>query len=165
MFVITADQIGGRSGTEQATDDPGAALDLVLRLTRERDWYVGLGVDEPSGAEALARAAALSARKRPTRFSLAIATGRLPDSELLGPLIDLLLQLRARRTPEGWALADLLQSGITQAEAASQLGVTPQAVSLRAQNAHLRLETSAVRALTELLDAAGAPPQRRTEAL
>jgi hypothetical protein len=165
MFVITADQIGGRSGTEQATEDPGAALDLVLQRAREREWFIGLGIGDTAGAEQLARDAAISARKRPTRFALSIAAGRLPDSHLLEPLIDLLLQLRARRTSEGWALADLLQTGITQVEAASQLGVTPQAVSLRAQNAHLRLETAAIRSLVELLDAAGAPPQRRTEAL
>jgi hypothetical protein len=87
MFVITADQIGGRSGTEQATEDPGAALGLVLQLARDREWFVGLGIGDTAGAGQLARDAAISARKRPTRFALSIAAGRLPDSELLEPLI------------------------------------------------------------------------------
>jgi DNA-binding NarL/FixJ family response regulator len=107
----------------------------------------------------LARDAVTEAKKSPTRFAIAIEEGRLPDAAILQPLIDLVLQLRARRTPEGWEIADLLAAGITQAEAASRLGITPQAVSLRVQNAQLRTERAAVTALTELLAAAGEPPE------
>jgi FixJ family two-component response regulator len=105
----------------------------------------------------------LAAKKSPTRFALAIDDGRLPDAELLQPLIDLLLQLRARRTPEGWEVADRLIGGTTQARLAAELGVTPQAVSLRVQNAQLHTETAAIAALTELLAAAGEPPAHRGE--
>jgi FixJ family two-component response regulator len=106
----------------------------------------------------LARDAVVAAKKRPTRFALAIDSGRLPDARLLEPLIDLLLQLRARRTPEGWQVADRLVDGATQAQVAADLGVTPQAVSLRVQNAQLHTETAAIAALVELLEAAGEPP-------
>jgi hypothetical protein len=106
----------------------------------------------------LARDAVARAKKNVTRFAVAVDAGRLPDAALLQPLIDLLLHLRARRTPEGWEVADRLVAGMTQARLAAELGVTPQAISLRVQNAQLHTETAAIAALTELLAAAGEPP-------
>lgn len=199
MFAITADQVGSRASTDladaqlealtaiggehlvlppdrtagdeiqAATDDAGTALAIVLHLTRDGHWSVGLGVGDvrrplPEATRAmtgsafiLAREAVGAAKRSPTRFRLAIEPGRLPDDALLQPLIDLLLQLRARRTPEGWEVADLLSAGGTQSAVAAHLGVTPQAVSLRVQNAQLHTERGAVAALTELLAAAGEP--------
>ena len=65
----------------------------------------------------------------------------------------MLLTIRARRTVEGWQLYDLLQAGLTQREAADRLGVTPQAVSLRAQSAQLRLEGANIAPLVQALEA------------
>jgi len=200
VFAITADQVGSRSAADladtqlaaiaelsagrlvlpvdrtagdeiqAATEDAATALAIVLHLTRDGNWSVGLGVGEvrtplPDSTRAmtgsafiLARDAVTAAKKRPTRFALAIDPGRLPDDRLLEPLIDLLLQLRARRTPEGWQVADRLVTGVTQASLASELGVTPQAISLRVQNAQLATEQAAIAALIELLAAAGEPP-------
>ncbi len=103
----------------------------------------------------------MAAKKRPTRFAIAVDEGRLPDGAMLEPLIDLVLQLRDRRTAQGWQLHDLMRTGITQAQAAQRLGVTPQAVSLRAQTAQLRTEFAAETALVRLLDATGAAPEAR----
>ncbi|MEO8263075.1 MAG: DNA-binding protein [Pseudolysinimonas sp.] len=200
MFAITADQVGSRAAADladaqltaidslagarlvlpadrtagdeiqAATEDARTALELVLHLTRDGNWSVGLGIGDvrtplPDATRAitgsafiLARDAVGAAKKRPTRFALAIDPGRLPDAKLLEPLIDLLLQLRGRRTPEGWEVADRLIGGTTQAQLAASLGITPQAVSLRVQNAQLSTEQAAVDALTELLAAAGEPP-------
>ncbi|HEY4226234.1 MAG TPA: DNA-binding protein [Pseudolysinimonas sp.] len=150
-----------------ATVDAGTALRLLLHLTKTGAWSVGMGVGEvrrpiPDVTRAitgpafeLARTAVESAKKRPSRFALGIEEGRHPDAATLEPLIDLLLQLRARRTPEGWELFDLLDHGLTQAEAASRLGITPQAISLRAQAAQLRTEFAAHQALVTLLTDAG----------
>ena len=204
MFAVTADQIGSRvaadladaqlaaidalaagrlvlpadrtAGDEiqAATEDAATALAIVLHLTRDGNWSVGLGIGDvrlplPDATRAmtgsafiLARDAVGAAKKSPTRFALAVERGRLPDARLLQPLIDLLLQLRARRTPEGWEVADQLVDGTTQAQLAARLGVTPQAISLRVQNAQLHTETAAIAALTELLEAAGEPPQGGT---
>lgn len=201
MFALTADQVGSRSqpdltdtglalivsaggdrlllppdrtaGDEiqAATADAGTALRMVLELTRDGRWSVGLGIGEirqplPDATRAmtgsafiLARDAVEDAKKAPTRFALAVEEGRLPDAELLQPLIDLLLLLRGRRTPEGWQVAELLGTGRTQAQIAADLGVTPQAVSLRVQKAQLHTERAATAALTELLAAAGEPPR------
>lgn len=155
-----------------ASPDPGTALQLLLHLTRPgpagsahglAQWSVGLAIGEvrhplpevtralAGSAFELAREAVEAAKKRPTRFAIAVEAGRHPDAATLQPLIDLLLQLRARRTPEGWELFELLDQGLTQSEAASRLGITPQAVSLRAQAAQLRTEFAAHRALTTLL--------------
>jgi len=134
--------------------------DLSGAQTIESAGLVGNWLIRADGsAFTLARQAAARARNRSPRFALAVGLGRLPDSELLEPLIDLVLHLRARRTPEGWEVHDLLLTGITQAQAAASLGVTPQAVSLRAQSARLRTEFAAQAALVRLLDAAGAPPE------
>jgi hypothetical protein len=168
-LVLPADRTAGDE-IQAATEDAATALALVLHLTRDGNWSVGLGIGEvrlplPESTRAFIRArdAVMAAKKSPTRFALQIDEGRLPDAELLQPLIDLLLQLRARRTPEGWEVADQLVDGITQAQLAARLGVTPQAISLRVQNAQLHTETAAIAALTELLEAAGEPPQHRTE--
>lgn len=146
-----------------ATSDAGTALDLVLHLARSEQWSVGLAVGEvrhplPEATRALAgsafvlaRSAVEAAKKRPLRFAIETEAGRHPDAATLQPLIDLLLGLRARRTPEGWELADALEGGLTQKEAARRLGVTPQAVSLRAQSAQLRTDAAARVALTVLL--------------
>jgi hypothetical protein len=155
-----------------ATGDAGTALGIALRLTRDGRWSVGLGIGDvreplPDATRAmtgsafiLARDAVEDAKKSPTRFALAIDEGRLPDTALLQPLVDLLLLLRARRTPEGWEVADLLGTGSTQAQVAASLGITPQAVSLRVRKAHLNTERAAIAALTELLAAAGEPGRR-----
>ncbi|MGE3194433.1 MAG: DNA-binding protein [Microbacteriaceae bacterium] len=200
MFAITADQIGSRRAADladaqlaaidalaagrlvlpadrtagdeiqAATEDARTALAIVLHLTRDGNWSVGLGIGDvrtplPDATRAmtgsafiLARDAVTAAKKRPTRFALEIDDGRLPDGGILEPLIDLLLHLRARRTPEGWEVADRLVGGATQAQLAAELGITPQAVSLRVQNAQLHTETAAIAALVELLEAAGEPP-------
>lgn len=159
-LVLPADRRNGDE-LQAATEEPGTALAMVLDLARSGRWSVGLGIGDSADGSAftLARQAAARAKNRSPRFALAVGLGRLPDSELLEPLIDLVLHLRARRTPEGWEVHDLLLTGITQAQAAASLGVTPQAVSLRAQSARLRTEFAAQAALVRLLDAAGAPPE------
>lgn len=142
--------------------DADAALDAVLTLTRADRWSVGCGVGsvrEPLPAsirEATgdaffgARTAVDRAKKRPTRFALEAPTA--PDAAArLEALIDLLLVTRARRSPEGWELFDLLEAGLTQAAAAAQLGISPQAASLRAQAADLKTEGAVTAALVTLL--------------
>jgi hypothetical protein len=169
-LILPADRTAGDE-IQVATENPATALSIVLHLTRTEQWSVGLGIGDvrlplPEATRAvtgsafiLARDAVAAAKKRPTRFALAVDAGRLPDGEMLEPLIDLVLQLRDRRTAQGWQLHDLLRTGITQAEAAGRLGITPQAVSLRAQSAQLRTEFAAENALVRLLDATGAAPE------
>jgi hypothetical protein len=146
------------------TADARTALDLTLSLTRDRGWSVGLGVGpvrEPLPASVreatgpafiAARDAVDAAKKSPHRFSLAAAGSGLLDGDAVRALIELVLAIRARRSEEGWEVVELVRDGRTQASAAEELGITPQAVSLRLAAAQWRLEEAAVPALALLLE-------------
>jgi len=142
--------------------DADATLVAVLELTRAGRWSVGCGVGsvrqplpssirESTGEAFLsARDAVERAKKRSNRFALASTTA--PEAAArLEALIDLLLATRARRSPEGWELYDLLKADLTQSAAAARLGITPQAASLRAQAADLKTEAAVTGALATLL--------------
>lgn len=146
--------------------DADTTLNIVLELTRTGRWSAGLGIGdiiepipdsirEASGpAFIAARTAVERAKKRPTRFAIEHAS-RTADAEEAEAFIDLLLVLRSRRTPEGWELYDIVDTGVTQAKAAHQLGISPQAVSKRALAADLRAERAAITPLTKLVERLG----------
>ncbi|MFN4002897.1 DNA-binding protein [Microcella sp.] len=154
--------------------DASVALETALHLLRSPHWRVGLGIGavrtplpasvrEASGpAFASARAGIEQAARRPSRFAAVGAGGAGVRTEQLGALIDLLLAHRARWSPAGWQLHDLLESGSSQAEAAERLGVTPQAMSKRARAAGLRIDAEARRALAALLADLGATVEAST---
>ncbi len=150
------------------TDDAECALETSLHLVRSPHWRVGIGVgtvrlplpasvrEASGGAFTSARAAVERASKQSTRFA---AVGADPLAEPVhdwGALVDLLLAQRARWSAPGWELHDLLDGGLTQAEAAARLGITPQAASKRARAAGLRVDTDARRALARLMTQVGA---------
>ncbi len=150
------------------TGDAACALETALALLRSPHWRVGIGAGEvrlplpPSVREASgsaftsARAAVERATTRSTRFA---AVGSEPLADPVhdwGALIDLLLTQRARWSAPGWELHDLLDDGLTQAEAAERLGITPQAASKRARAAGLRIDVDARRALARLMTHVGA---------
>lgn len=152
-----------------ALADPRALLDVALHLTRLHAWSVGIGiggVEEPLPADVRAargpafvnaREGVDRAKKSPTRVAV-VGGEEGADAEAL---LRLMVELRDRRTTEGWELHDLLAEGMTQREAAGRLGITEGAVSLRARNAGLRTEEAALPVLERLLrraDDALAPP-------
>lgn len=156
-----------------ALTDPAAALSVVLELTRTGQWSVGLGVGEvesplPASVRAArgeafvnARDAVDRAKKTPTRLAITAPSGGA-DAEAL---VRLLIELRDRRSPEGWEVYDLLAAGHSQREAAARLGVSQGAVSLRAKAAALRAEEAAVPALERVLARLDADGDReRTDA-
>lgn len=152
-----------------ALADAAATLEIVLHLTRLGTWSVGVGVgpvEEPLPANVRAargtaflnaRDAVERAKRAPTR--VAVAGGQEgADAEAL---LRLLIELRDRRSAEGWEIHDLLADGLTQREAAARLGITEGAVSLRARNAALRAEEAAIPALERVMagaDASLSPP-------
>jgi len=142
-----------------AVADASAVLSIVLELTRSGEWSVGLGVGDvesplPQSVRAArgeafinARDAVDRAKKTPTRLAVTAPAGG-EDAEAL---VRLLVELRDRRTPEGWEVYDLLADGLTQRDAAARLGVSEGAISLRAKAAALRVEEAAVPALERVL--------------
>jgi hypothetical protein len=141
--------------------DAATALSIVLMLTRAGTWSVGVGVgavDQPLPASVRAgrgpafvraRDAVERAKRTATRLAISGDDGAT-DAEAL---VRLLVELRDRRSQEGWEVYDLLAAGLTQREAAARLGITESAVSLRAKAAALRAEESAVPALERVLAA------------
>lgn len=164
--VLKADRTAGDE-LQVLIADGSDALTVILHLTRTGQWSVGCGtgavntplpgnIREATGSAFIAaRKAVDRAKKRQTRFALESepVTPEAADGEAL---IDLLLALRARRSPEGWELYDLLYStDLTQADAAARLGISPQAVSLRARAGELRTEQAAREPLARILDQLG----------
>ena len=196
MFVITADQVDSRNQPDRAASAldslnasdgptlllpaertagdeiqilPATATDtlaIVLELTREDAWSVGVGIGparlplpratrEATGeAFFAARDAVTRAKKSQIRFALTAADDT--DDGIRGAdveaLVSLLLVLRERRTDAGWELYDLLTTGLTQSESAERLGITAGAASLRARTAGIRVERASSEALVRLLD-------------
>ncbi len=140
----------------------GPALRVALDLLRTGSWSVGLGagdVAEPLPAttrEATgpaftdARSALDAAKRSPVRFA-AVRGDRPEQSADVTALVRLLLELRSRRSPEGWEVADLTTAGLSQSRIAERLGVTAQAVSLRARVAGLRTELEVLPAIERAL--------------
>lgn len=162
------------------TRSADAAVDLVLDLTRRGAWSVGLGIGAvrtplpdatrkaAGDAFVAARDAVTRAKRASTRFAAAsVASGASEqDAADVEAMMNLLLTLRAERSEAGWELYDLLATGLTQAEAGARLGITPQSANDRARVANLRVEQSAIPALTRLVaraDEAGHDDGRRTE--
>ncbi|WP_181243251.1 DNA-binding protein [Glaciihabitans tibetensis] len=149
-----------------ATPEP--TLALILELTRGGQWSVGCGIGttrtplprntrEASGpAFVAARDAVDRAKRAPFRFALSVADDHLLGAADVAPLLELLLLLRARRTAEGWELFDLVATGMSQADAAARLAISPQAASQRARTAGIRSELAAMGPLVRLLGEANA---------
>ncbi|WP_109211818.1 MULTISPECIES: DNA-binding protein [Microbacterium] len=142
-----------------AVAEADALLAIVLDLTRGGRWSVGVGVgtvESPLPASVRAgrgdafvnaRDAVDRAKKAATRLAITAPEGG-EDAEAL---VRLIVELRDRRTAEGWEVYDLLAEGITQREAAARLGITEGAVSMRVKSAGLRTEEAAAPALARVL--------------
>ena len=147
----------------------GAAVTSIAALTRLDGWRIGVGVglvDEPlpestraarGDAYLAARTAIGAARRSPV--ALALVAGDSVRADKYGDLLEdaetalwLLRSTLARRSPEGWELMDLLDQGLTNAQAAERLGISPSAVSQRLGRAARMESERAARLATRLLD-------------
>lgn len=125
--------------------DPGAVVEVVMRVLREQDWYVGLGVgtvelplpessrEAAGGAFIAAREAVESAKKRGERAPLSVQ-GEEVDAEWLDAaeaVLVLVGDVVRERSAAEWRVLDALVAapGVSQKDIAAQLGITPQAVS------------------------------------
>ena len=139
--------------------EPDAVVDAVAQLTRLGGWRIGIGaggVDTPlpastrearGGAYLAAREAISLARSSPTELALAVADpagavsagrygDRAPEVDDAETALWLLRGVLERRSKEGWELVDLLDSGLSNAQAASALGISPSAASQRLSRAY-----------------------------
>lgn len=168
QLTLPADRNAGDE-IQVLTNDASAVLRIALLLLRSGQWSVGLGVGpvrQPLPAETreasgpafnAARQAVTDAKKRATRFAVcvdnAISSGR-DWSEALDAqsLVDMLLELRRKRSVQGWEMFDQLNVSGTQAAAAKALGISAAAASSRSIAASLTIERDATPSLVRLLE-------------
>jgi hypothetical protein len=144
-------------------DSPEVALAMILELLRGGAWSVGCGIGAvrlpvatstraaAGSSFVAARSAVNRAKKAPHRFALDIDDAQRLDAEDIEPLVELLLLLRSKRSAEGWELFDLLAAGATQSDAATALGISPQAASQRARAAGIRTDLASLPPLARLI--------------
>lgn len=156
------------------TDNPETVVAIVSELTRLGGWRLGIGCGPvetplPDSTRAArgpvyvaAREAVEAAATSPTQLSLRCAetVGGVPyggDDGLVGDAAAALWLVRhtlARRTQQGWQLVDLLAQGLSNQQAAAELGISPSAASQRARAAAIPVvaagELLAVRLLARL---------------
>ncbi|GAB3618000.1 hypothetical protein GCM10027416_25570 [Okibacterium endophyticum] len=171
-LVLAPDRTAGDE-LQVITASARTAMSLITMLTRTEQWSVGVGIgsvrrplpeatrEATGSAFYAARDAVTRAKKSAVRFALSAESpesGARADDDgeaLRGDdaeaLVTLLIMLRDKRTDGGWELFDLLQSGLSQADAAERIGITAGAVSLRARTAGIRAEEAASEALVRLL--------------
>jgi len=121
--------------------DPDDVVDVVLQLVRTREWSIGVGagpVQTPlpqstragSGPAFLsARRAVDAAKQRPTRLAVrGVAPADAGDAQAVLSALAVIVE---RRSDQAWAAIALVGAGRTQAEAATELGISRQAVGQR----------------------------------
>ena len=148
--------------------EPVSVVDAILTLMREGTWHVGVGigrVEEPTpedlrearGPAFLAARRAVDEAKARSDHLRVVATPPAEDeAQEAEVLLRLVLALRTRRSPAGWAAADLSDEGLTQAEIGDRLGISRQAVHQRLVAAQWSLDVAARPVAARLLARADA---------
>src|SRR4051812_25298051 len=120
---------------------PEEVVDVVLRLVRSGSWSIGIGAGPvqtplPPSTRAAAGPAFLSARRaveaakqRPARLAV---RGSVPAEAFdAQAVLTALAMIVERRSEQAWEAIQLVGSGLTQADAATALGISRQAVGQR----------------------------------
>lgn len=126
---------------QAVADDADTVVELALDLVRREHWSVGIGVgavEEPLPAQTRAgRGPAFEAardaveRAKRTPSGVAVEAADPQAAADADAALTLLALLVSRRTPQGHAAVELVRRGLTQAESATELGISKQAVSQR----------------------------------
>jgi hypothetical protein len=121
--------------------DPENVVDVVLQLVRDGGWSIGIGAGPvqtplPKSVRAATGPAFLSARRavdaakqRPSRLAV---RGAVPaDAADAQAALSALAAVVDRRSDQAWEAIALVGEGRTQADAATALGISRQAVGQR----------------------------------
>jgi hypothetical protein len=122
-------------------DDPGQVVDVVLRLVRLGGWSIGVGAGPvqtplPASTRAAAGPAFLSARRAvdaaKQRAVRVAVRGAVPtEAADAQAVLSALAVFVGRRSDQAWEAIELVGEGRTQADAATTLGISRQAVGQR----------------------------------
>jgi hypothetical protein len=145
-------------------DQEVSVVDVILILMREAHWHIGLGIgsvekpltsDDPRSARGpaflAARTAVERAKLEPSHLAVAALDGPIDETTDVQTVFRLVEGLLDRRTEAGWQAVDLLRSGQTRGQVATQLQISRQAVGQRLQAAQWGLEEAASPTLARLL--------------
>ncbi|WP_238422374.1 hypothetical protein [Gordonia sp. 'Campus'] len=150
-------------------DDPAVTARIALELTADGHWSVGIGtgaVDEPlpastragRGAAFIHARDAVEAAKR-QRIPLCVRGPHerwCRHAQTAGRLI---ADVMSGRSAAGEEAVGLMRRGLTQAEAAARLDITPQAMSQRLRAAGWDLESDSLDLVADALAEADRRPQ------
>lgn len=148
--------------------DATSVVAAVLLLLRAGEWHVGLGigsVDHPLPTDTraargtaflAARTAVERAKSEPSHLSVVAAAPAVTEAEDAGVVFQLLTALHQRRSVQGWAAVDEMLAARSQAEAATRLGISRQAVGQRLHAASWALEQRTMPVLARMLTRADA---------
>ncbi|WP_448858438.1 MarR family transcriptional regulator [Corynebacterium propinquum] len=134
--------------------EPSTVCDITMALLADGEWAVGIGIAR-SGDEALS--AARRALPRNTRAGIVradVVSAPPATAEDIAACFALLGQVLNKRTYEGREATALVRSGLSQNEAAEQLGISKQAISQRLQAAGWAAESAGWRLAVNLLSTA-----------
>jgi hypothetical protein len=131
-------------------DEAEVVVDVVLQLVRDGGWSIGVGAGPvqmplPESTRAATGPAFLSARRavdaakqRPARLAV---RGTVPvDAGDAQAVLSALAVVVERRSEQAWEAMALVEAGRTQAEAATALGISRQAVGQRLAAGQWELE-------------------------
>ncbi|AIG64116.1 DNA-binding protein [Corynebacterium atypicum] len=136
---------------------PESLCDVAMALLSDASWALGLGIAaEPAAASAAATAALGSAGRPGTVRARVIPDATSQAGDNIAAVFLLLGQVLAKRSYEGREATSLMRSGISQIEAAHELGITKQAISQRLFAAGWAAENAGCRLAVNLIAAAEA---------
>ncbi|GAC57259.1 hypothetical protein GOHSU_18_00140 [Gordonia hirsuta DSM 44140 = NBRC 16056] len=147
---------------EAVFDDPDAVTSVAIALAAGGQWTVGIGIDDVDQPLPLSTRAGRGPAFEAARVAVEAAKGQRIPLRVRGastwcPATQtaacLLVDLHTGRTSAGREAVELVSAGMTQAQAAEHLGISPQAVSLRLRSARWDLEDDARALVTRLLRA------------
>ncbi|MDX6291030.1 MAG: hypothetical protein QOH50_105 [Kribbellaceae bacterium] len=142
--------------------DARTTIDIIIELLRADQWNIGLGIGEvneplPRSTRAGSGAAFLHAREavnqsKSSPYHVNVIGADPHAAEQVETVLWLVASVLRRRSERGWAVVDLLAEGLSRREIGVKLGISPSAVTQRAQAAGFVEEKRGRALAVELLE-------------
>lgn len=140
---------------------PEALVDIVIESLEDAGWWIGIGAgpvdrlgetarDSQGPAFWHARQAVDAAKKRSKPQPVAVMGEPADDANALNDALAALAFILTRRSPEQRETMRLLRTGMKSKDIATQLGVTPAAISQRLRAAGAEEEAGLRRLVTRI---------------
>ena len=133
---------------------PESVTDITMALLAAGEWAIGIGVSPLDTVAQTQAHKILGKSPKAAKVYVSPIDSAEGLSEDLAATFEMLAFVLSKRTPEGREATSLIRRGLTQTEAAAELGVSKQAVSQRLQAAGWVAETQGWRLAVRLLSRA-----------